>query len=298
MQDTTRLFSPEASFIISEILTELQRPDFPSSWEFSPNIPKVAWKTGTSFGRKDAWSIGYNPEYTIGVWTGNFSGRPSPDLVGADVAAPILFDIFETVGAPNARNWFERPQGVGTRDVCALSGMIPNEHCPEKISEIFIPGVSPSGFCDVHRRIEIDTESGYRLCRHCAGGRKSEEMTVEAWPPKIATYLAASGKMVTPIPIHDPDCQGMPRDNRPVITSPGADAIYVIRPHIPMKLQQIAFEASGASGTKQVYWFLDGELFCRAEPGEEVFYAPSPGDHKLICTDDAGRSASIEFRVE
>ena len=73
--DTLRLFTPETSYIITEILTELKRPDFPSCWEFSPNIPKVAWKTGTSYGRKDAWSIGYDPRYTVGVWVGNSDFR-------------------------------------------------------------------------------------------------------------------------------------------------------------------------------------------------------------------------------
>ena len=103
------LFSPEASYIIAEILSDVTRPDFPSSWEFSANLPKIAWKTGTSYGRRDAWSIGFNPHYTVGVWVGNFTGEPSPNLVGAESAAPILFDIFTTISSKTEDGWFTRP---------------------------------------------------------------------------------------------------------------------------------------------------------------------------------------------
>ncbi len=170
--DTTKLFSPGASYIISEILSELERPDFPSSWEFAPDIPKVAWKTGTSYGRKDAWSIGYNPDYTVGVWTGNFSGESSPDLVGAGAAAPILFEIFESLGNGRSAGWFSQPSDVATRTVCAVSGLPPNPNCPTTITELYLAGVSPVQTCEIHKMILVDSVSGYRLCRFAPGVKR------------------------------------------------------------------------------------------------------------------------------
>jgi len=296
--DTATLFSPEAAYIISDILTELQRPDFPSSWEFSPNIPKVAWKTGTSYGRKDAWSIGYNPEFTVGVWAGNFNGEPSPDLAGADIAAPILFEIFEEIGQGRNGGWFDKPEGVGTREVCAVSGMIPTPACPAKISELYIPGVSPMASCDIHKEIMVDSQSGYRLCRYCAKDKKADNIVVEDWPAKAATWLAASGRAISHVPEHNPDCTGMPQGGSPVITSPNADALYFIRDHIPLELQQISLEAAAGSGANFLYWFIDGEFYIRAEVGQRVFYTPKAGIHALSCADDAGRSSSIVFHVE
>ncbi|OGC90624.1 MAG: penicillin-binding protein 1C [candidate division Zixibacteria bacterium RBG_16_53_22] len=297
-EDTVRLFTPEASYIISEILTELQRPDFPSSWEFSPDIPRVAWKTGTSYGRKDAWSVGYNPEFTVGVWAGNFAGEPSPDLVGTDIAAPMLFEIFEVITRGRDDAWFEMPQGVGTRDVCAVSGMIPTGACHATISELFIPGVSPTGPCNIHKEIMVDLKSGHRLCRYCTEGNKATHVMVEDWPAKIATWLVASGRAISSVPVHNPDCTGMPQGDRPLITSPNDDALYVIRKHVPIDLQRISLEASAAAGANFLYWFVDGELFTRAEIGQRVFYEPEPGAHNLTCTDDAGRSSSLIFHVE
>jgi penicillin-binding protein 1C len=297
-RDTTRLISTDAAYIISEILTELQRPDFPSSWEFSPNIPKVAWKTGTSYGRRDAWSIGYNREFTVGVWAGNFTGEASPDLVGAEIAAPILFEIFEAITGGRGESWFEMPIGVGTREVCAISGMVPSAVCPTVIREFYMPGVSPIDQCNIHREIIIDSHNGIRLCKYCAIGKRCERRVVEVWPAKTATWLAASGRAISSVPEHNPDCTGMAQGDRPLITSPNDDALYVIRKHIPIDFQRISLEASVAAGANFLYWFLDGEYFTRTELGRKVFYIPEPGAHKVTCIDDAGRSSSLIFRVE
>jgi penicillin-binding protein 1C len=296
--DTTRLFSGGASYIISEILSELQRPDFPSSWEFAPDIPKVAWKTGTSYGRKDAWSVGYNPEYTVGVWTGNFSGESSPDLVGAEAAAPLLFEIFEAIGNGQSAGWFSQPEDVATRSVCALSGQPPNSDCPVTVTELYLPGVSPVAPCTIHKMILVDSTSGYRLCRFCSAGKKVVERVYEDWPPKLATYFAQSGKLAMAIPEHNPECTGTYAGEGPVIVSPNDDAVYVLRQHIPANEQEIALEASASAGAHELFWFIDGELFKQAKPGEKVFYAPEVGTHKLTCSDEEGRSSSLTLRVE
>jgi membrane carboxypeptidase/penicillin-binding protein PbpC len=79
--------------MINDILSKVNRPDFPLNWQSTERMPKIAWKTGTSYGRRDAWSIGYNKNYTVGVWVGNFSGVGVPDLSGSNTATPLLFKI-------------------------------------------------------------------------------------------------------------------------------------------------------------------------------------------------------------
>jgi penicillin-binding protein 1C len=296
--DSLALFSPASSYIISEILSELERPDFPASWEFSPNIPKVAWKTGTSYGRKDAWSIGYNPEYTIGVWVGNFSGEPSPDLVGAEAAAPILFDIFTAIGTGNDIRWFEQPQTVGSRLVCAVSGLPPNEFCPVTINEFYIPGVSPVEKCAIHKEILVDAASGQRLCPYCREGKKYERKVFEDWPPKLATWLGKAGKTIAAIPPHYSDCTGSSRGDKPIIISPLPDVTYIVRDYIPLSDQEIALEASVASSAHEIYWFIDGVLFSKISAGEKVFYQPVSGIHKLTCSDEEGRSTSMTLNIQ
>ena len=93
--------------MINEMLSKVNRPDFPLNWSATEKMPKIAWKTGTSYGRRDAWSIGYNKNYTVGVWVGNFSGVGVADLSGANIATPLLFKIFNTIDYDNDKEWFQ-----------------------------------------------------------------------------------------------------------------------------------------------------------------------------------------------
>src|SRR5690606_22997211 len=104
-----KLISPAAAYMITEILSKVNRPDFPLNWSATEHMPRIAWKTGTSYGRRDAWSIGYNKNYTVGVWAGNFSGAGVADLSGANIATPLLFRIFNTIDYDNDRAWFTQP---------------------------------------------------------------------------------------------------------------------------------------------------------------------------------------------
>ncbi|MCP4582524.1 MAG: penicillin-binding protein 1C [candidate division Zixibacteria bacterium] len=292
-----KLFSEETSYIIAEILSELARPEFPSSWEFSVNIPKIAWKTGTSYGRKDAWSVGFNPDYTVGVWVGNFSAEPSPELVGAEAAAPILFDIFNTISSKNEAGWFARPADVGVREVCGVSGKPPRPHCPATVEELHIYGVTSGSRCDIHKEIMVDTSTGFKVCRYCSPGKKSEPKIYEIWPPEITTWLLKTGSLAMLPPQHNPDCQGIYYGDRPIINSPREDVEYYIRSHLPLDEQGILLDASVSSDSRHVYWFVDGSLYAEVNPGEKLFFIPEPGRHDILCSDDEGRSSSIAIKI-
>jgi len=292
----SRLISAGAAYLVSDILAGLQRPDLPSSWEFTADRPKIAWKTGTSYGRKDAWTIGYNPVYTVGVWTGNFSGEGSPYLVGAEAAAPFMFEVFDELMREAEPIWFERPSTIGVREVCAVSGLPPNDDCPLTRPDLYIENVSPVVRCDVHRRLLVDRHTGYLLCRACAWGATVDTVTIEQWPARLTGWLLGQNA-VTALPEHNPACRGVIADERPVIASPEADAIYRMRPQAPREYQNILFEASVSHDCRKVHWFLDDRLFATAETGRGVFYRPEPGIHKLMAVDDFGRSTTVRFEV-
>ncbi len=293
----TRLLTPEACYLVTELLTELKRPDLPASWEFTPDMPRVAWKTGTSYGRKDAWAIGYNPEYTVGVWAGNFSAEGSIAIVGAEIAAPLMLDIFSQLCTDGDKEWFRPPRGIAQREVCTVSGRVATDDCPERIFEHFIPGVSPVEPCPVHKRILVDTRTGYQVCRWCSVGKHTETKIYEDWPPRLAAWLGAKG-IISLIPAHNPQCRGILAGEAPVITSPESDAVYILRPSVPLDFQKILFEASAAADNRRLFWFLDGQLFSTTQSENRVFYQPHQGKHQLMCVDDYGRSNSIIFQVQ
>ena len=292
-----RLLSQDACYLVTEILSELKRPDLPASWEFTPDIPRVAWKTGTSFGRRDAWAVGYNPDFTVGVWAGNFSAEGSISIVGAEVAAPLMFDIFNQLPSSGGKSWFSTPSGIDQRPVCAVSGRVADDDCPDRVIEPFIPGVSPVEKCTVHRKILVDTQSEYQVCRYCSAGRRTKETIIEQWPPRLAAWLSAKG-LVGLVPPHNPQCRGLFAGEAPVITSPEREALYIVRPNVPAEYQKILFEASSANDSRRLYWFLDGRLYSTADGNGRVFYAPQQGSHQLMCVDDYGRSSTLTFQVQ
>ena len=166
-----KLLREETSFIITEMLTESQLPTNtvknPEAFESTMHLPKIAWKTGTSYGHRDAWCIGYSPKLTVGVWLGNFDGKGAPMLSGADAATPILFALFTALTGQDTHRWYTTPEQLKTRDVCALTGVPPSAHCPTRKSDVYIPGVSSVKVCSIHKRIHVDSVTGYSLCSHC-----------------------------------------------------------------------------------------------------------------------------------
>ncbi len=127
-QKGEQIFSESSSYLVANILSGINRTDIADLRNYS-KLPKFAWKTGTSYGKRDAWAIGFNPNYTIGVWMGNFNGVGSPNLSGAEVAVPLLFDLFNAIDYNSDIKWFEIPDELYTREVCSESGLIPTQYC-------------------------------------------------------------------------------------------------------------------------------------------------------------------------
>ncbi len=292
-----RILSRESCFLVSQILVDLERPTLSSAWEHTTNIPHVAWKTGTSYGRRDAWSVGYNPEFTVGIWVGNVSGEGSPDLVGVEVAAPLLFSIFQEISGENSKSWLRKPSGVGERNVCALSGELANDICPSVRRAYYIKNVSSLAHCKIHREIIVDSKTGYSLCRACASGKEVESKVVEFWPSRLNSWLI-SRSVATALPEHDPSCSGELSDQAPVVSSPESFGVYKIRIDAPLEHQQILLAASVSPDCARVHWFVDNNLLTTSAPSERVFYQPIPGKHRVMCVDDQGRSVSVDFTVE
>ncbi len=294
---TTHPLREETCFIITEMLTTPQRPDFPTAFESTMNLPKIAWKTGTSYGHRDAWCVGYSPTFTIGVWLGNFDGKGSPRLSGADAATPILFALFNALTTQGTHEWFTRPKGMKTREVCALSGHPVSSHCPTRKRDVYIAGVSRVGVCTIHKRVYIDKATGHSVCSHCWNAETNMSVILEEWPATAATWLAENGFAVPVFPVHNPLCTGTLAGAAPIILSPAKDTVYHIRDGVPLEHQKILLSASISNRTQQLFWFLDGELIFKGRAGQPVFLTPVKGQHVLTCIDGEGRSTSRPLHI-
>lgn len=289
------VISPAADFMINEILSKVNRPDFPLNWTATERMPKIAWKTGTSYGRKDAWSIGYNKNFTVGVWTGNFSGVGVADLSGANVATPLLFKIFNTVDYDSDEEWYSQPKDCDIRQVCSETGLVPSDHCQSLITDYFIPLISASKTCDNWQEIMLSPDEKISYCKSCApvtGYKKKWYKIVE---PDMQAWFEENRIAYQKIPLHNPNCELIFKGAAPAITFPVNGMEYIINKKDPEPLQLICKTANDVS---KVYWYINNKFYKSCNAGEKQFFVPEEGQVKISCTDDKGRNRDIKITVK
>ena len=290
-----RLFSREAVYFTTQSLRGLRRPDLPQAWDLSLDTPAVAWKTGTSYGHRDAWAIGFSQEVTIGVWIGNFDGSGVRGMSGAEHAGPLLFDLFRALKPSGSR--FEEPRGleIDAVEVCSVSGQLPTTYCPEAKEIVSIRGRSNFQACRVHRRIFVDLETGLRLDGPCLSFSPYTTRVVEILPPQLAAWRRRQGEPVDVLPRRAATCTQVAFGGGPRIISPDATTPYLLRQGTPRAHQSIALTALAQPG--RLYWYQDGLLMASGEADETLFLDPGQGRHELVVVDRSGRTDRIFYEV-
>ena len=289
-----RLVSEEAAFMVTESLTRLNRPDLPNSASASLRVPKVAWKTGTSYGRRDAWSIGYNKNYTIAVWAGNFNNEGVPDLSGADSATPILFDLFNTIDYASSNQWYSVPANLSYRFVCPVTGYPKGSNCEHAVVDWFIPGKSTTTPCNHLVEVSVSPAENMSYCTRCRPTVGYMKKWYPDYPPDLLAWMERVGASVDRIPPHNPECTRVLAVNPPKIVSPQANQEYIIE---RSDIAEIKLSAEAAADVKVLYWYLNDRLVGTAKPSEDLFVRVDQGQVKISCTDDRGRNSDISIKV-
>lgn len=293
----SRVMSRSAAYMISEILKDVDRPDLPLTWEAVEGMPRVAWKTGTSFGRRDAWAVGFTGRYVVGVWMGNHDYRSVPMLTGAEMTGPLLFSIISRLPDVEQDQWLLKPQNLLERTVCALSGLPPSPACPETRSDFYIPGVSPVEICPFHRQIQVDTVLNAEVCSGCRIPGRWKYQSVLKLPPDVLPWLEGYSGPSSELP-HNPSCTRTRSGYAPVILHPENGAQYVTSPNILPELQKINFSAAVSEDADSVFWYIDGQLTVKLAARQDYFWLSSPGMHEIKCMDDRGRFSKVGIRVK
>lgn len=292
------LLSRGASSLVLDVLTQVERPDLPESWNLARGVPRVAWKTGTSFGHRDAWAVGVSRRWAIGVWVGRFDGRAVQGISGSRDAGPLLFDLFravETGGASPPEPSSEPPE----IEVCEVSRDLPGPWCPTRLHVPYLPGRSHFVTCRAHRRILVDAETGDRLPGDCGRGRVRTARVVTLHPPELVGWWRSRDRHVEGLPPVAAGCSGRGGGDPPRIVSPDAATPYRVRPDAPRAYQKVPLVARAGASTERLYWYQDGRLLVTASPDRDAFLPlPEPGVHRLVVVDDMGRSDAVEYRVE
>lgn len=295
-----KLLSPEASFLVLDMLRSNPRPDAVNATTAGPHAP-IAWKTGTSYAFRDAWTVGVFGPYVLAVWVGNFDGSENPAFVGRSAAAPLFFEIADSLLAsePGADDEVLPAPGLNLRkvDVCADTGDLPGPYCPRTVKSWFIPGVSPIRVSDVHRAIRVDRKTGLRACRFDPETTRLE--VYEFWPSDILALFRKAGVSIRQPPRWSPECGiDLQRSagTAPQITSPTAGLAYHVRLD-RVDEERIPLEATTDGDASKLYWFVDDRFIAAAGRDEAVFWQPRAGRHTILAVDDFGRSESRPVSV-
>jgi penicillin-binding protein 1C len=289
------ILSPQANYMVAQILTMLRRSDLPNGAETVLNIPKIAWKTGTSYGRRDAWSIGFNNHYTVGVWTGNFDGKGVPELSGADIATPLLLQIFNAINKNIEKDWFKRPKELQYRWVCAQSGDLPSEYCNDKIMALYIPGVSPNKKCHHMAKAWVNADSTLTYCSSCLPSEGYIEKWYPNYAPELLQYYETNNLPYVKLPPHNPACKKILTSNEPRILKPVSGLTYFIN---RKEKQELMLSAQAANDVQTVSWYVNDDFIKSENKNTPIFIAPSTGKLKISCTDDKGRNVDTYIEVK
>lgn len=292
----TEILSSKSCFMLSEILTQLERPDLPSAWQSASNLPEIAWKTGTSYGRKDAWSIGYNDKYTIGVWLGNFSGEGVPELTGGSMATPLLFNIFKTIDKEPSKAWLKAPSDLDFRFVCPNSGLPPSKLCEHQVLDYFIPSVSSNITCTHIQKYYISENDSFSYCMNCLPEAGYKIKHLEYHPVEILAFYERSNINYLAIPKHNPNCEKWDNFDPPKIATPSNGHNYYM---VKDEMEALVFTCQTASDVSKVVWYVNEQVYKIAEKNESVlFYPDIEGKFKISCSDDQGRNSNIEITID
>ncbi len=299
-----RLLSRETAFLVSEMLTGIERPDLPHAWDLTRADPEVAWKTGTSYGHRDAWAVGFTARYTIGVWVGNFDGAPSKGISGSRHAAPLFFDLVRAVESGGPAVALARDQDIiiGRMEVCALSHERAGPDCPERVWVDYLRGRSRLPMCTYHRRVFVDARTGELLSGNCLASHPHRAEILEIFPAELVAFWRGQGQSVSRVPSPSATCLGATPIGPPQVVSPDPSTPYRLRRDAPAEYQKIALVAradgSAEARPRSLFWYQDGRLVARSAPGVALFLPLVPGEHRLVVVDEAGQSDSVSYKVE
>lgn len=280
-----------------EAMVEVTRPSTEKYWQSFGSSQQIAWKTGTSFGNRDAWAVGLTPEYVIGVWVGNADGEGRPGLTGISTAAPILFDLFNIV--PSQDHWFEPPYSeMYQADLCKISGFLASPHCPSQTDWIPKQG-EQSRACPFHKQVWIDTSQTYQVHASCESPTHRKAVSWFVLPPIQEHYYDKRNPTYSPLPPWRSDC--LAAQDR---STPSMQLIYPqhrAKIYVPTELDgspgRTVFEITHRNPTAKVHWHVDRTYVGSTEEFHEMALYPDAGRHTLTLVDQWGEFLEREFEI-
>lgn len=285
-------FGAGSIWMTFEALKKVNRPEGNEAWEFYDSSKEVAWKTGTSFGNRDAWAIGTSKDYVVGVWIGNADGEGRPELTGLHAAAPVLFDVFNLL--PDS-NWFSMPYDDLLKvTVCSKSGFLANKECPEKEMYIPIKGATTKP-CPYHQIAHLDATRQYRVNSSC---EPSDTMIHESWfvlPPLQEYYFKTQNADYRSLPSYRSDCTPESLEHMDFIFPKGNTSVYLPK-GFDGTPNELVLKIAHIKPETRVFWYIDDQFIGVTKQFHEMPILPRPGKYTITVIDEKGNE--LKRRIE
>jgi len=284
--------SPGALYLTLAALNEVERPEELSGWRAFSSSGEVSWKTGTSYGLRDAWAIGVTDRYAVGVWVGNATGAGVPGLRGTASAGPIMFQLFELLDRGHG---FLSPGGLATVRVCSDSGYLAGPDCPSTESALVPAGAHDHPACPYCRTLHLDASGAFQVTSDIY---PVADMRHEKWfvlPGTMAWYYRQAATDYRTPPPFDPRIADVSQPISVEFPLPGAQV------YVPVEMSglrgSLVATAYHRDRSARLFWHLNGTYLGETARDHTMEITPPPGDHELALVDSAGHSVRVSFRV-
>jgi penicillin-binding protein 1C len=258
-------------------------------------LAPIALKTGTSFGYKDAWCVGVNPDYTVVVWIGNANGMARPGLIGIQTAAPLMQEIMQLL--PAEREWTIPYDDMINMPVCSQSGYSPGLYCPKMDSQYLPKACSALKSCTYHQKIFLDASASFRVFKDCAS-----EIIDTNWfvlPPAMEYFYASAHPEFRPLPPLRSDC--LEKGGEPFRTLafiyPNNNAQILTPVDLDLQKNPMIFKATHRDPGAEIMWFMDNTFLASTNYPFELTFIPPLGRHFFMIMDKEGHSSVIKVDV-
>lgn len=292
---TQPIFSPSAAWATLKAMEKVVRPNKEKNWEEFSTSQRIAWKTGTSFGFRDAWAVGLNKNYVVGVWVGNADGEGRPGIIGVEAAAPILFDVFDYL--PKSE-WFALPlDELMEVSVCQKSGMRATDNC-EKTKKEKLPTESENTkLCSFHRIVFLDETGKNRVSSKCYDVSRMKETKWFVLPPKVAYYYQKRVPDYKEVPAMRKDCELSDMESEISVLYPKNESKIVVTRTESGEFSKGVMEAIHRNEDASLFWHLNDKYLGETNQIHQKEIELIPGNYVLRVLDELGNSENVKFEV-
>ena len=292
--ESTDPFQPGAVWQTFDALKEVNRPE-EIDWKSIPSMQTIAWKTGTSYGFRDAWAVGVTPRYAVGVWVGNATGEGKPGLVGAQTAGPVLFDIFNLLPSSS---WFTRPAGIFVEaEVCRKSGHLKGRFCDETDTLLVLPAGLRTEACPYHHLVTLSANESQRIYENCANTEPTLQKSWFTLPPVWEWYYKQHHPEYKPLPPFKAGC-GEDTFQPMQFIYPPMNARIKLPKQLDGSKGFLTVELAHNNPNATVFWHLDETYQAQTQDFHKISLQPAAGKHSLTAVDGEGNTISTTFFVE